>query len=220
MREASGDEVKGLRKEAGELKEVVAEQTLELRLLKKACSGMGRISNEISCIGKARDHPSCGALPPPVTLPTSSIETCMRYLLAKVKASATIQAKTSSMISNRPLMGREIPQRNRMSEVMIKAAANSTPPARYPVNLAGISGACPTAKGALADAVRAGFSLIPGTIGAKIVCVCLQNFGTTFGFFNPLCDHFIRSYLPGGQLGFGWGDDFVIIKFRNNTAHP
>ncbi len=35
VREASSDEVKGLRKEAAELKEVVAEQTLELRLLKK-----------------------------------------------------------------------------------------------------------------------------------------------------------------------------------------
>lgn len=36
VREASSDEVKGLRKEAAELKEVVAEQTLELRLLKKS----------------------------------------------------------------------------------------------------------------------------------------------------------------------------------------
>lgn len=36
VREASSDEVKGLRKEARDLKEVVAEQTLELRLLKKA----------------------------------------------------------------------------------------------------------------------------------------------------------------------------------------
>ena len=36
VREASSDEVKGLRKEAAQLKEVVAEQTLELRLLKKS----------------------------------------------------------------------------------------------------------------------------------------------------------------------------------------
>ena len=35
-REASADEVKGLRKEARDLKEVVAEQALELRLLKKS----------------------------------------------------------------------------------------------------------------------------------------------------------------------------------------
>lgn len=36
MREAGSDEVKGLRKEARDLKEVVAEQALELRLLKKS----------------------------------------------------------------------------------------------------------------------------------------------------------------------------------------
>lgn len=41
VREASSDEVKGLRKEAAELKEVVAEQTLELRLLKKSMLGDG-----------------------------------------------------------------------------------------------------------------------------------------------------------------------------------
>jgi transposase len=35
-RTATTDEVKGLRREARDLKEVVAEQTLELRLLKKA----------------------------------------------------------------------------------------------------------------------------------------------------------------------------------------
>ena len=35
-REANTDEVKGLRREARDLKEVVAEQTLELRLLKKS----------------------------------------------------------------------------------------------------------------------------------------------------------------------------------------
>ena len=41
MREASTDEVKELRKEARELKEVVAEQALELRLLKKSMTGLG-----------------------------------------------------------------------------------------------------------------------------------------------------------------------------------
>ena len=41
MREATTDEVKGLRKEAQELKEVVAEQALELRLLKKSMTGLG-----------------------------------------------------------------------------------------------------------------------------------------------------------------------------------
>ena len=42
--------MKDLRREAQELKEVVAEQTLELRLLKKACSEMGATKNEVSCI--------------------------------------------------------------------------------------------------------------------------------------------------------------------------
>ena len=41
MREANTDEVKGLRKEARDLKEVVAEQALELRLLKKSMIGHG-----------------------------------------------------------------------------------------------------------------------------------------------------------------------------------
>ena len=40
-REATSDEVKGLRKEAVALKEVVAELTLENRLLKKSMTGNG-----------------------------------------------------------------------------------------------------------------------------------------------------------------------------------
>ena len=40
-RAATGDEVKQLRNEARDLKEVVAEQTLELRLLKKSMIGDG-----------------------------------------------------------------------------------------------------------------------------------------------------------------------------------
>ena len=40
-RAANSDEVKELRREAKELKEVVAEQTLELRLLKKSMLGDG-----------------------------------------------------------------------------------------------------------------------------------------------------------------------------------
>ena len=55
-RAANSDEVRDLRREARDLKEVVAEQMLENRLLKKACSGMGATTNEISCIRKARDH--------------------------------------------------------------------------------------------------------------------------------------------------------------------
>ena len=46
-REATSEEVKALRKEAGALKEAVAELTLENRLLKKACSRMGRTRDEI-----------------------------------------------------------------------------------------------------------------------------------------------------------------------------
>ncbi len=41
-REASSEEVKGLRRQAGELKEVVAELMLENRLLKKSMTGDGR----------------------------------------------------------------------------------------------------------------------------------------------------------------------------------
>ena len=41
MREANTGEVQGLRREARDLKEVVAEQALELRLLKKSMSGTG-----------------------------------------------------------------------------------------------------------------------------------------------------------------------------------
>ena len=40
-RAATTDEVKDLRREARDLKEVVAEQTLELRLLKKSMTGGG-----------------------------------------------------------------------------------------------------------------------------------------------------------------------------------
>jgi len=44
-RAANTDEVKELRCEAKDLKEVVAEQTVELRLLKKACSAVGAAPN-------------------------------------------------------------------------------------------------------------------------------------------------------------------------------
>lgn len=52
-REANTGEVQDLRREARDLKEVVAEQALELRLLKKAWSGMGATTNEIPCIREA-----------------------------------------------------------------------------------------------------------------------------------------------------------------------
>ena len=52
-RAATTDEVKGLRRESTALKEVVAEQALEIRLLKKACSRMGETTNEVSRIREA-----------------------------------------------------------------------------------------------------------------------------------------------------------------------
>ena len=57
-RAANTDEVKDLRREARDLKEVVAEQTLELRLVKKTCWAMGATTNEVSPIREVRDHPA------------------------------------------------------------------------------------------------------------------------------------------------------------------
>lgn len=55
-RQANSTEVKGLKSEARELKECVAELTLENRLLKKTCSGMGTTKNEVSGLREAGDH--------------------------------------------------------------------------------------------------------------------------------------------------------------------
>ena len=63
-RQATSGEVTSLKAEARDLKEVVAEQTLELRLLKKACSSMGAIRNEVSCIRKAGNHQACRGIAP------------------------------------------------------------------------------------------------------------------------------------------------------------
>ena len=70
-RAANTDEVKDLRREARDLKEVVAEQTLELRFVKKNMLGpshrycvstagqwMGATTNEVSPIREVRDHPA------------------------------------------------------------------------------------------------------------------------------------------------------------------
>ena len=46
-REATSEEVKGLRQEALGLKEAVAELLMENRLLKKSVSGMGRTIHEV-----------------------------------------------------------------------------------------------------------------------------------------------------------------------------
>jgi transposase len=45
-REASRDDVSELRKESAQLKAALAEMLLENRLLKKACSGLGRPHND------------------------------------------------------------------------------------------------------------------------------------------------------------------------------
>src|ERR671921_1508918 len=62
-RAATSDEVKGLRREASALKEVVADLTLENRLLKKACSRMGRTGHEVSGLREAGDHRLGRAVP-------------------------------------------------------------------------------------------------------------------------------------------------------------
>ena len=55
---ANTDEVKELRREAKDLKEVVAEQTLELRLLKNSMFDGRATTNEVSRIREVRDHPA------------------------------------------------------------------------------------------------------------------------------------------------------------------
>ena len=55
-RAATSDEVKELRREASALKEVVAELTLENRLLKKSAIGAGRTAHEIPRHREVGDH--------------------------------------------------------------------------------------------------------------------------------------------------------------------
>jgi hypothetical protein len=62
-RAATSDEVNDLRREAMALKEVVADLTLENRVLKKSVTGMGRTANEISGRREAGDHPARRAIP-------------------------------------------------------------------------------------------------------------------------------------------------------------
>jgi transposase len=57
-REATSEEVKSLRSESSRLKEMLAEVMIENRLLKKACSGMGRTVHEIQSFREAGDHPA------------------------------------------------------------------------------------------------------------------------------------------------------------------
>ena len=86
VRQANTGEVSDLRREARDLKEVVAEQTLELRLLKKACSGMGTISNEIPSLGEVRDHPAGGAIAPSGQADAGYVGRTTNHVLPLVRA--------------------------------------------------------------------------------------------------------------------------------------
>jgi transposase len=57
-REATSDEVKGLRAETQQLKELLAELLLENRVLKKACSGMGSPIHEVRGAREAGGYPA------------------------------------------------------------------------------------------------------------------------------------------------------------------
>ena len=63
-RQASSGEVKDLRREMRDLKEALAEQMLENRLLKKSMTGDGETAHEIPSIREAGDHPPRRTLPP------------------------------------------------------------------------------------------------------------------------------------------------------------
>jgi hypothetical protein len=62
-RAATSEEVKALRQEASALKEVVAELTLENRLLKKSAIGAGRTAYEIRRRREVGDYPVGRAIP-------------------------------------------------------------------------------------------------------------------------------------------------------------
>lgn len=57
-RQASSGEVKDLRREMRALKELVADLTIENRLLKNVRSRMGATASEVTSFGEARDHPA------------------------------------------------------------------------------------------------------------------------------------------------------------------
>ena len=63
-RQATSMEVKDLRAEALALKEVVADLTLENRLLKKTRAGLGASTHEIPSVREARDHQNRRAVAP------------------------------------------------------------------------------------------------------------------------------------------------------------
>lgn len=55
-RVANTDKVREPRREVMDLKEVVAEQRLGMRLLKKTCSGIDATANKVCCIREVGDH--------------------------------------------------------------------------------------------------------------------------------------------------------------------
>ena len=57
-RQASSGEVKDLRREMSARKELVADLTIENRLLKNVRSRMGATASEVTSFGEARDHPA------------------------------------------------------------------------------------------------------------------------------------------------------------------
>ena len=62
-RQATSNEVNSFRAEARDLKEALAEQVSEDRLLKKSMTGHGATKNEVSRIRKTQNYPPGGAFP-------------------------------------------------------------------------------------------------------------------------------------------------------------
>ena len=83
-RAATSGEVKDLRREARVLKEVVAEQALELRLLKKSKIADGA-RNEVSGFRKAGDHPASRAIPSAGAPDAGEARRLSRHLLPMVR---------------------------------------------------------------------------------------------------------------------------------------
>jgi transposase len=111
-RQASSGEVKDLRREMGALKELVADLTIENRLLKEIRSGMGETANEVPGLGEARDHPAGRELSPvpgfPCKIPDSfrpASETTTRRTASSASASPRLRlayAEDVSQPNNKP----------------------------------------------------------------------------------------------------------------------
>ena len=84
-RAATSDEVKDLRTETRRLKEALAEQMLENRLLKKASSGMGSPIHEVCRRREARDHRPGRALAPAGVKDTRPVGRSQGHILRLVR---------------------------------------------------------------------------------------------------------------------------------------